>query len=60
MAASNIALPDGSSLVVNTCSTLMRDLKYGGVRVATLIITLVISLYLTILVASSGSYIDKV
>ena len=41
-------------------STLARVAKYTLVRVLTLSITVVIGLYLTILIANMGGYVDKI
>jgi peptide/nickel transport system permease protein len=41
-------------------STLARVLKYTGIRILTLSITVVIGLYLTILIANMGGYVDKI
>jgi peptide/nickel transport system permease protein len=60
MSASDPALSERATQPPKPQSTFIRILKYGGIRAATLLVTLVISLYLTILVASSGGYIDKV
>jgi len=40
-------------------STLSRVLKYSGVRLLSLFITVVIGIYLTILIANMGGYVDK-
>jgi len=41
-------------------STLSRILKYSGVRLVSLAITVVIGLYLTILIANMGGYVDQI
>lgn len=41
-------------------STLMRVAKYTGVRVVTLSITVIVGLYLTILIANMGGYVDEI
>jgi peptide/nickel transport system permease protein len=43
-----------------TRSTLMRLLRYTGVRVLTLAVTVVIGVYLTILIANMGGYVDTI
>jgi len=40
-------------------STLLRVLKYSGVRLLSLIITVVVGVYLTIMIANMGGYVDK-
>ncbi len=40
-------------------STLSRVLKYSGVRLLSLFVTVVIGIYLTILIANMGGYVDK-
>ena len=42
-----------------TDSTLTRVLKYSGVRLLSLFITVVIGIYLTIIIANMGGYVDK-
>lgn len=39
-------------------NTLVRILRYGGVRLASIAVTVVIAVYLTILVANLGGYLD--
>lgn len=41
-------------------STLIRVTKYTGVRLLTLVVTVVIGLYLTILIANMGGYVDVI
>jgi peptide/nickel transport system permease protein len=41
-------------------STLVRVARYAGVRVLTLAITVVIGLYLTVLIANMGGYVDQI
>ncbi len=41
-------------------STFSRVLKYSGVRLVTLFITIVIGVYLTILIANMGGYVDQI
>lgn len=40
--------------------TVRRVLKYSGVRLVTLFITIVIGVYLTILIANMGGYVDQI
>jgi peptide/nickel transport system permease protein len=40
--------------------TLTRLLKYSGVRLLTLFVTVVIGIYLTILIANMGGYVDNI
>lgn len=40
-------------------STLKRVLKYSGVRLISLIITVIIGVYLTIMIANMGGYVDE-
>ena len=40
-------------------STLVRVLKYSGFRLFSLFVTVVIGIYLTILIANMGGYVDK-
>ncbi len=59
----------GSDVEVNTpkvekqksgfISTLSRVLKYSGVRLLSLFITVVIGIYLTIMIANMGGYVDQ-
>lgn len=46
--------------VQSSSSTLLRILKYAGIRILTLSATVVIGLYLTILIANMGGYVDKI
>ena len=41
-------------------STLVRVLRYSGVRLVMLFVTVVIGIYLTILVANMGGYVDQI
>ena len=41
-------------------SALVRILKYSGVRIVSLFITVVIGVYLTILIANMGGYVDQI
>ncbi len=40
-------------------STLSRVLKYSGVRLLSLFLTVVVGIYLTIIIANMGGYVDK-
>jgi len=40
-------------------SALARVLKYSGVRLLSLFVTVVIGIYLTIMIANMGGYVDK-
>ena len=40
-------------------STLSRVFKYSGVRLLSLFITVVIGIYLTIMIANMGGYVDQ-
>jgi peptide/nickel transport system permease protein len=41
-------------------STFVRVLRYGGVRLVTLLVTVVIGIYLTIMIANMGGYVDTI
>lgn len=41
-------------------STLSRVARYTGVRLVTMVITVLVGLYLTILIANMGGYVDKI
>ncbi|HSG42018.1 MAG TPA: ABC transporter permease [Anaerolineales bacterium] len=41
-------------------STLSRIAKYTGIRVLTLFVTIVIGIYLTIMIANMGGYVDEI
>jgi peptide/nickel transport system permease protein len=43
----------------NATSAFVRVLKYSGVRILTLFITVVIAVYLTIMIANMGGYVDR-
>ena len=43
-----------------TISTLTRVLRYTAVRVVVLFLTVVASVYLTILIANMGGYVDQI
>lgn len=43
-----------------SASTLSRVFKYSGVRLVTLFITIIIGVYLTILIANMGGYVDQI
>jgi peptide/nickel transport system permease protein len=43
-----------------TANTLSRIFRYTGVRVITLFITVVIAVYLTIMIANMGGYVDEI
>jgi peptide/nickel transport system permease protein len=42
-----------------TMGTLKRVLKYSGVRIISLFVTVVVGIYLTILIANMGGYVDQ-
>ena len=44
----------------NDLNTVMRIAKYTGIRLITLMITVVIGLYLTILIANMGGHVDNI
>ncbi len=48
----------GSTKPAST-STLSRVLKYSGVRVISLLVTVVVGVYLTIMIANMGGYVDQ-
>ncbi|MCJ7530423.1 MAG: hypothetical protein MUO64_05260, partial [Anaerolineales bacterium] len=63
MAEANVTL--GSGLIEEKAakagsSTFVRVAKYTGVRILTLSITVVIGLYLTIIIANMGGYVDEI
>ncbi len=62
MAESNTALPvSKNSFARKTLSsTLTRLARYTIVRLATLFVTIVIGIYLTILIANMGGYVDEI
>ena len=66
MSEANVSLPLGAGLqeekkkVKAGSSTLVRVAKYTGVRILTLSITVVIGLYLTIIIANMGGYVDVI
>ena len=41
-------------------STFMRVIKYSAVRLVTLFVTVVIGVYLTIMIANMGGYVDQI
>ena len=43
-----------------TINTISRVLRYTAVRVVILFLTVVVSVYLTILIANMGGYVDKI
>ncbi len=53
-------LVEGTRKKTATNSPLMRVAKYTAVRLITLSITVVIGLYLTILIANMGGYVDEI
>lgn len=64
MAQANPPIPaglvEGSRKKTATNSPLIRVAKYTAVRLLTLSITVVIGLYLTILIANMGGYVDEI
>ncbi len=66
MAQANPTLPLGTGLeevkkkTKAGSNTLVRVAKYTGMRVLTLGITVIIGLYLTILIANMGGYVDEI
>jgi len=55
-----VGLHEKEKTVKPADSTLSRILKYSGVRLISLSITVVIGLYLTILIANMGGYVDQI
>src|SRR6266545_8086891 len=45
---------------VHRDSTFMRVFRYVAVRLLTLFVTVVISIYLTIMIANMGGYVDQI
>src|SRR5512146_2832187 len=41
-------------------STFVRVMRYSGVRLLTLFVTVVIGVYLTIMIANMGGYVDQI
>ena len=66
MAEANVPLPVGAGFEEENkkdesgTRTLARVTKYTGVRVLTLAITVVVGLYLTIIIANMGGYVDQI
>jgi peptide/nickel transport system permease protein len=64
MAEANPSVPVGEKVekkkIKGGSGTFVRVMKYTGVRVVTLVITVLIGLYLTILIANMGGYIDTI
>jgi peptide/nickel transport system permease protein len=63
MAEANPSLPVAAEQSLKRkadLGTLFRVLKYTGVRILTLTVTVIIGLYLTILIANMGGYVDTI
>lgn len=63
MAQETLTAPAPSAPIVKkslTNSTFMRVLRYTGLRLVTLAITVTIGVYLTILIANMGGYVDTI
>jgi peptide/nickel transport system permease protein len=66
MAEANVSLPLGAGLQEEKkkakagSNTLVRVAKYTGVRILSLSITVLIGLYLTIIIANMGGYVDEI
>ncbi len=66
MATQTTPLPKDAGLQIEeaqskpSTSTFVRVIKYMGVRLITLAITVAIGLYLTIIIANMGGYVDKI
>jgi peptide/nickel transport system permease protein len=63
MATEPLATTAGSSLIPRKTfgnSTFMRLVKYTAVRLVTMMITITIGVYLTILIANMGGYVDTI
>lgn len=65
MTEANVSLPLGAGLQEEKkakagSSTLVRVAKYTGVRILTLSITVLVGLYLTIIIANMGGYVDEI
>jgi len=54
------AKPEAEKKTSAGSSTFARVAKYTGVRIVTMVITVVIGLYLTILIANMGGYVDNI
>lgn len=52
--------PEAEKKTSASSSTFARVAKYTGVRIVTMAITVVIGLYLTILIANMGGYVDNI
>ena len=53
-------MPEKASSKKSGSGTLARILKYSGVRIITMAVTVVIGLYLTILIANMGGKVDEI
>jgi peptide/nickel transport system permease protein len=65
MAEANLPMQAGADIQLEKkakagSSTLSRVAKYTGVRVVTLVATVIVSLYLTIMIANMGGYVDLI
>jgi len=63
MATESLAAPTGSSLITKksfTNSTFMRMVRYTALRLVTMAFTITIGVYLTIMIANMGGYVDTI
>src|SRR3989304_2390442 len=61
MASENLSVSDEKAVKKSLLnSTFARVAKYTAVRFASLLVTVVISIYLTILIANMGGYVDTI
>jgi len=61
--AETTPIPTGDMIAYQkktTSSTILRLLRYSAVRLVTLFVTVVIGVYLTILIANMGGYVDEI
>jgi peptide/nickel transport system permease protein len=56
----NVELLPETKKIKGGSSTLARVAKYTGMRIVTLAITVVVALYLTIVIANMGGYVDEI
>src|SRR5512138_2962846 len=54
------AAPEAGKKASNFASTFVRVMRYSGVRLLTLFVTVVIGIYLTIIIANMGGYVDLI
>ena len=49
-----------AKIKVNTSSSLLRVLKYSAMRLISLLVSVIVAVFLTVMIANMGGYVDEI